>query len=168
MVDHKRWNTNLFLLFAFTVEGMVIWKTFATLEFLTLRLSSLVPVGFSGSGKGNKFKGRISKQNKILHVSNVRFKNANSQHVSLNKSMEQLAERISAISKDNFDSGNSTRDDEQNDGCWARQYELRIESSKRNNSSSNSANISDDTWVFFIHGWSCGQRFWICWYRRCS
>ncbi|MBA0590505.1 hypothetical protein Gorai_019210, partial [Gossypium raimondii] len=32
--------------------------------------------------------------------------------------------------------------------CWARQYELCIGSGKRNNPSSNSANISDDTWVF--------------------
>ncbi|PPD78813.1 hypothetical protein GOBAR_DD24276 [Gossypium barbadense] len=79
--------------------------------------NSLVSVqeGFSSSGKRNKIRGKstVNKHNKILHGRNVRFKNSGSQHVSIKKSMEQLTKSISAFFKDNFDSGNSTINDEQ-------------------------------------------------------
>ncbi|MBA0633397.1 hypothetical protein Godav_002009 [Gossypium davidsonii] len=82
--------------------------------------NSLVSVqeGFSTSGKRNKIRGKntINKHNKILHGRNVRFKNSGSQHVSIKKSMEQLAKSISTFFKDNFDFGNSTINDEQQEG----------------------------------------------------
>ncbi|KAH1090890.1 hypothetical protein J1N35_018147 [Gossypium stocksii] len=64
-----------------------------------------VPVGLSRSTNGNRFKGwnSISKHNKSLQGSNIRFKAGGSHRVSLKKSMKFLAESISALSKCSLD-----------------------------------------------------------------
>ncbi|KAG8490242.1 hypothetical protein CXB51_015567 [Gossypium anomalum] len=78
--------------------------------------SSMAPMRVLNSGKGLKIRGKNSKQNKSLHESNVRFKNSSQHRVSLKKSMKQLVESISAITKENVDSGCFTRNDQQMEG----------------------------------------------------
>ncbi|KAK5817633.1 hypothetical protein PVK06_022560 [Gossypium arboreum] len=69
--------------------------------------------GVTDLGKKNKMKRtyNINKHSKHLHGSNTRFKNSGSRKVSLKKSIEQLAENITTFSKENLDSGVSTRTD---------------------------------------------------------
>ncbi|KAH1130641.1 hypothetical protein J1N35_002019 [Gossypium stocksii] len=74
------------------------------------------PVGIFESGKVEKIKGKISKQNKSLYGSNVRFKNSGSYHVSLKKSMEHLAKSISAFAKKNGGAGIFSKNDGQMEG----------------------------------------------------
>ncbi|KAK5812075.1 hypothetical protein PVK06_027474 [Gossypium arboreum] len=78
--------------------------------------SPLALVGALNSGKGLKIKGINSKLNKSLHGGNVCFKHASHHRVSLKKSMEQLAESISTITKGNIDDGGYSRNDEQIEG----------------------------------------------------
>ncbi|MBA0692993.1 hypothetical protein Goari_010511 [Gossypium aridum] len=78
----------------------------------------LSPVDFSGLGKGFRKRGRrISKKhNKIHHGNNIRFKTSKVQRVPLKESMEQLAESISAFSKNIFDAEVFSESDEQKEG----------------------------------------------------
>ncbi|PPR91394.1 hypothetical protein GOBAR_AA29289 [Gossypium barbadense] len=78
--------------------------------------SSSAPLGNFDSGKGMRIRGKNSKQNKSLHGSNVCFKNHGSHRVSLRKSMELLAENISAITEDNVEFEMLTGNVEQMEG----------------------------------------------------
>ncbi|PPS07537.1 hypothetical protein GOBAR_AA13110 [Gossypium barbadense] len=73
--------------------------------------------GFLDSSKEMKFRSRSNKQNKRFHGTNVRFKNASSPRVFFKKSIENLAESISSISKENFGTGLFSRNDEKMKGC---------------------------------------------------
>ncbi|XP_052485423.1 uncharacterized protein LOC128040544 [Gossypium raimondii] len=78
----------------------------------------LSPLGFSGSGKGFRNRGRriTKKHNKIHHGNNIRFKTSKVQRAPLKESMEQLAESISAFSKNIFDAEVFIESDEQKEG----------------------------------------------------
>ncbi|KAH1056861.1 hypothetical protein J1N35_034926 [Gossypium stocksii] len=76
--------------------GKLDFEKHSTMSFCRnkepLNTNSPAPMRILGSRKGTKLRGKISKQNKSIQGSNVRFKNHGSLRVSLKKSMEQLAE----------------------------------------------------------------------------
>ncbi|PPD81486.1 hypothetical protein GOBAR_DD21604 [Gossypium barbadense] len=77
---------------------------------------SLVLPGGSGKSFKNKGRGSFKKQNKLLHGSNVRFKNSGVQRIPLKESMEVLAESISSFAKCNGEVDSSLKIDGQKEG----------------------------------------------------
>ncbi|MBA0638387.1 hypothetical protein Godav_000109 [Gossypium davidsonii] len=77
---------------------------------------SLVLSGGSGKSFKNKGRGFAKKQTKLLHGSNVRFKNSGGQRTPLKESMEFLAESISTFAKSNIEVDSSFKIGGQKEG----------------------------------------------------